>query len=351
MKKGFIFLGLVSATIAYSQTGSVGINTEKPTETLQVEGTLRVTELPLQNEMIYTKSDGTASEQKDQTYTPSKMVVVDANGVFGKADIPTGGGSSPGSGSTGAINDGNTYTGSASIALEGNSFQREALTGDVIAGKNSNETKVVGMQGQPISSIAPKPGEVLMWKTFQETNPKTQAQETVTKWVPSNTIPRTDLVLVMQRESSENINDNELGNSWNPKKVPNLEVILDKNNLYKTNDHSFNVLEDGLYEITMSVLVKNNASSQRSVCSLGLWDDTANQWKVKGTRYIKTGTNSEAYDSYTFIGVANLKKSNVYSFRINIKGDVKLSGHDETLQDRNPEDLPYSTLFSITRIN
>ncbi|WP_276516739.1 hypothetical protein [Ornithobacterium rhinotracheale] len=60
-----------------------------------------------------------------------------------------------------------TYKGSTSIALSGNSFQREALTGDVSAAKNNNSVTVTKIQGKSVASTAPSNGQVLKWNGTQ----------------------------------------------------------------------------------------------------------------------------------------------------------------------------------------
>lgn len=59
--------------------------------------------------------------------TGNRMVVASANGTLSTQDIPSGGG---------------TYTGSTSIILNGTSFERSALTGDVTSAQNSNVTTI-----------------------------------------------------------------------------------------------------------------------------------------------------------------------------------------------------------------
>lgn len=85
MKKYFYPMALLLSGAIYAQTGKVGVNTETPTETLQVKGTARITDLPLKDatNSINTKTDGTASQTKNQTFTPTKTLVVDKNGVVG----------------------------------------------------------------------------------------------------------------------------------------------------------------------------------------------------------------------------------------------------------------------------
>ncbi|MFU2094868.1 hypothetical protein [Ornithobacterium rhinotracheale] len=92
MKKSLFFAAALLGSVAFAQqqsTGKVGVNTDAPTETLQVKGTARVTNLPEQGETITTNASGTY--ELNQNFTPTKMVVTDANGVLGKADLPSGG--------------------------------------------------------------------------------------------------------------------------------------------------------------------------------------------------------------------------------------------------------------------
>ncbi|MGQ1943492.1 hypothetical protein ACT4RS_00445 [Ornithobacterium rhinotracheale] len=94
MKKNLLFVATLLGSVAFSQqsTGKVGVNTENPTETLQVQGTTRITKLPSKGESISTNGNG---EYMDgQKFTPTKMVVADANGVLGTAALPSGGASS-----------------------------------------------------------------------------------------------------------------------------------------------------------------------------------------------------------------------------------------------------------------
>lgn len=65
--------------------GNVGINTEGPTEKLDIDGIVRVRDLPANGDTnaIYTDSGGGASLLRDQTFTATKTVVADDNGVLG----------------------------------------------------------------------------------------------------------------------------------------------------------------------------------------------------------------------------------------------------------------------------
>lgn len=85
MKKQFLTVFTVSSSIiAFAQSG-VGVNTPNPTETSDVNGTERIRVLPINgsSNAIYTKPDGTKSNNKDQTFTATKTVVADKNGVLG----------------------------------------------------------------------------------------------------------------------------------------------------------------------------------------------------------------------------------------------------------------------------
>lgn len=72
----------------YAQSNSVGISTSTPTETLDINGTERIRELPLDgaSNVIYTKPDGTKSINKDQSFKALKTLVADSNGVIGSVN-------------------------------------------------------------------------------------------------------------------------------------------------------------------------------------------------------------------------------------------------------------------------
>ncbi len=90
--------------------GNIGMNTTDPTEKLDNNGVTRLRSLPLNGaaNAIYTMSDGSASTAQDQTFTATRTLVADANGVIGYVSgLPgTGGGTPP----TGAINVGETVS-------------------------------------------------------------------------------------------------------------------------------------------------------------------------------------------------------------------------------------------------
>ncbi|AFR35628.1 hypothetical protein B739_1029 [Riemerella anatipestifer RA-CH-1] len=61
------------------------------------------------------------------------------------------------------------YTDSETVKVSGTSFQRAALTGDVTAEQNSNQTKVTKIQGSAVSATAPVVGQLLVWNGTQWT--------------------------------------------------------------------------------------------------------------------------------------------------------------------------------------
>ncbi|KFF09781.1 hypothetical protein IW15_22245 [Chryseobacterium soli] len=92
-------------------TGNFGINTQGfASEKLDVNGIARIRTLPLNGitNAINTTSGGTASASQDQTFTATRTVVADANGVLGYVTgLPTTGGGTP---PTGSINVGQTIS-------------------------------------------------------------------------------------------------------------------------------------------------------------------------------------------------------------------------------------------------
>lgn len=71
---------LFASFFAFSQTGKVGVNTETPTETLDINGTLRVQNLPSEGDDISTADDGS---EGTNTFVPERGLSVDKNGVVG----------------------------------------------------------------------------------------------------------------------------------------------------------------------------------------------------------------------------------------------------------------------------
>jgi hypothetical protein len=90
-------------------TGNIGINTSIPTEKLDNNGITRLRTLPLNGaaNAINTNSSGNASSAQDQTFTATRTVVADANGVLGYVTgLPSTGSGTP----TGSISVGQTIS-------------------------------------------------------------------------------------------------------------------------------------------------------------------------------------------------------------------------------------------------
>lgn len=84
MKKSLLLAGMLAVGLANAQTGKVGINTENPNETLEVNGTVRVDNLPESG--VGTIYDG--ADTAGTTFKGENMVVADEKGTLGKAYYP-----------------------------------------------------------------------------------------------------------------------------------------------------------------------------------------------------------------------------------------------------------------------
>lgn len=81
------------------ENGTVGIGKNSAEYSLDVNGYTRISNLPTSGgdvEYYTTENNSIVKKTKDKKYAPAKMVVVDDDGVLGKAEIPTGGGSGNG---------------------------------------------------------------------------------------------------------------------------------------------------------------------------------------------------------------------------------------------------------------
>lgn len=109
MRKHLCILGLLGCLGLQAQTGKVGINTETPTEIFDVNGTVRVRSLPEEGTAgIYTTGTNTAAANANQTFTPTKFVVADENGVLGVSTTQQLGDIATGSDATNATTDNNS---------------------------------------------------------------------------------------------------------------------------------------------------------------------------------------------------------------------------------------------------
>lgn len=88
MRRKTLQVILFSIMMGVSYAQNVGVNTEAPTESLDVNGTVRLRDIPFDGtpNSVYTQPSGVASTTKDQTFTASAIVVIDNNGVLGKIE-------------------------------------------------------------------------------------------------------------------------------------------------------------------------------------------------------------------------------------------------------------------------
>lgn len=91
MMKTTLSCGMLLLAAAYfnaQTTGKVGINTNAPKETLEVNGTLKIDTLPTNgaNNAIYN-----GQNTQNATFTATHMIVSDENGVLGKHSLGTAG--------------------------------------------------------------------------------------------------------------------------------------------------------------------------------------------------------------------------------------------------------------------
>ena len=93
MKKHLLIGAILISGLAVAQTGKVGVETDKPTETLHVKGTVRITDLPSDDtkNAINTDDNGTDTGGKNQTFNATRTVVANDQGVLGSIDaLPAG---------------------------------------------------------------------------------------------------------------------------------------------------------------------------------------------------------------------------------------------------------------------
>lgn len=173
-----LILSLFINFCLYAQTGRLGINTTNPLATLDVqpknisgttnEGIIAPKLSKQRVASIAFPEEGTMVYVDDVSYAGSSSVA--DNRV---SDITVKGyyfyNGTKWVGTSALLGGGSSYTGSSSIFLSGNSFQRAALTGDVTAGLNDNVTTVEKLRGYPISNTAPSTGQVLKWESGQWT--------------------------------------------------------------------------------------------------------------------------------------------------------------------------------------
>lgn len=74
---------MLCGVMASAQTARVGVDTDTPTEQLDVKGTARIQTLPKQGENISTSAAGQYDATKANTFAYKNVIVADRNGVLG----------------------------------------------------------------------------------------------------------------------------------------------------------------------------------------------------------------------------------------------------------------------------
>jgi hypothetical protein len=135
-------------------------------------------------------------------------------------------------GGGGTATPGTTYNGSTSVVLNGNSFERAALIGDVTAAANNNTVTVTGLQNRPVSSITPTSNDLL---SYDGTN-----------WTP---LPSSSLGIPKQVLSvSVPGNQNIFGSS----QILQFTVEnYDPNNAWSNNEYTVPVGQGGTYNLNV----------------------------------------------------------------------------------------------------
>lgn len=207
MKKNLYKIGILSflGLGVYFQAQTVGLNTTAPEATLDVraanasgttnEGIIapkltkhRVAAIanPIEGTLVYVIDEAT-NPISGYTGWDNRTAKITEKGYYfynGTEWVP-------------AKDTNTTYTGSTSVALNGTSFERAALTGDVTAIANSNATTVTAIQGKAVAPTAPTSGQVLKWNGTQwapAADNNTFEDEEITKIVMGNPKSLTDIM-------------------------------------------------------------------------------------------------------------------------------------------------------------
>ncbi|MBE4947332.1 hypothetical protein [Chryseobacterium culicis] len=140
------FLTVSALSLSVSIFSQVGINTSEPKATMDI--TAKTNDGTYPEGLIAPRLTGDQIKAADSQYNDAqKGTIIYATTAVTTSSPKTASITSPGyyyfDGNVWRnITNGNTYVGSESVSLNGNSFQRTALTGDVTAAMNSNLTTI-----------------------------------------------------------------------------------------------------------------------------------------------------------------------------------------------------------------
>ncbi|WP_312553767.1 hypothetical protein [Empedobacter brevis] len=96
--------------------------------------------------------------------------------------------------------------------------------------------------------------------------------------------------------------------------IGNLDhVIIDNNQVYSANNttNSFQVIEDGVYMVTMNMQL--TVTNSNSLPVIGIWDDQANRWVARVNDAFNAPNND--LQTYTLITSISMLSGRNYSFR------------------------------------
>ncbi|MDY3351161.1 hypothetical protein PG357_04085 [Riemerella anatipestifer] len=158
--------------------GTLGINKVRPKATLDINGNTDNTSNKVEGLLIPRVDKEKALKMAGNTsIEESTMIYINSLNLTSPADASVADITENGFyfwNGTKWVKSATSYKGSASVVLNGSSFERAALTGDITSTQNSNSVTVNRIQGKPVATTTPTSGQVLKWDG--------------TIWAPSNTL-------------------------------------------------------------------------------------------------------------------------------------------------------------------
>jgi len=292
MKKIVPLLSLLLGTTAYY--AQVGVNTANPQATFEV--TAKTTDGSKPEGMLTPRLTGNQIQAADAQYNNTFH-----KGMIIYATAPT---TAPAGKTVNIVAEGyyyfdglvwqkmgnDVYTGSTSVALNGNSFQRAALTGDAVATANSNATTVVGLQGRPVANTAPQTQDLLSFNG--------------TSWAPVSpaTLGIPKQIVSVSVAGTQNLFTTPLANN-EPFSVSNNEVYFSTENYdpYNSWDGRFFTVPAGMQgTYTLNMQTGNSHTVSGSI----------EDWWVMGELY-KSSDNGATWQSITYDVRSGLQSTDV----------------------------------------